>query len=383
MHFLNRFAGTSVALVALLLLVRPVTSRGQASLMLDLSAIDGVELRPDNIFNYKVTSNAETEVNIKGSVRFRNSEMGFSYSLRRKLRQGVNDFSWQDFNPVWQYSSSALRQLFTEHKKLPAGTYQYCVEISEVSLSGEKQSEVLARECLYQKVEDIFLITLIEPENKAKIKEYNPMLSWVANCPFVHELTYRLRLTDIKDGQTTESAILRNNAIYDEKNLVQTSIVYPVYAKPLQKLQPYAWTVDAYFKGILLGGAAPWSFIIIEDSVLVPVVMGQPFVEVNIEQGLSPLQAPGELRLKYIEGEYLQDTIKVVIKDAKDNVVQHPVQQWNVAKGENRLVLPFHDVITLKHLQEYQVELTTSHEAVYRVKFTYINPLYIKKESEK
>ncbi|MDI9320988.1 MAG: hypothetical protein QM530_11045, partial [Phycisphaerales bacterium] len=258
-RFLNSFSVSKVLallLITLICLVQQV--KAQQALAVDLSLIDGIELNSDNIFNYRIDNRGDKpmQVAVTGRVYYRRSALNFTYKYNLLLQPGINTMSKNNIpNPIWTFSEAGLKELFVNYNKLPQGTYEYCVSVIPQKLSGEQIPSDEPNACTYQTVEDIFLINLVTPENDAKIYEYNPMLAWVVNYPFASELTYKLRVAELKQGQNPQNAVTRNNPMYKDDHVMTTGTVYPVAAKPLQKWQPYVWTVDAYYKGILLGGA--------------------------------------------------------------------------------------------------------------------------------
>ena len=227
-------------------------------------------------------------------------------------------------------------------------------------------------ECLYYRSEDIFLINLIYPDDKEKIKEFNPMLSWVANYAFANELTYRIRVAEIKQGQNPVNAVMRNEPMYDENNLMQNSIIYPVYAKPLQVNQPYAWTVDAYYKGILLGGAETWQFII-PDTTPVQITGSRSYIDVKREHGTVQLYALGDLKLKYQLEKFRSDTLVLQLFH-EDKKIELKQNKLNAIYGDNRYTL---DLLqsNLKHMGSYKLLIrSTNTGECYALPFKYVNP---------
>ncbi len=366
---------------SLLLSLGSLVCQAQADVIVNLAPVDGIDLTPDNLFNYQIQSgfSKRTHALIKGSIQFRKSALRISYRFEYDLQPGVNMLSSQMIQARLEYSAPALKELFEQYKKLPQGIYEYCVSVQPEYNQNETVPGPVIQECTYHKSEDVFLINLIDPENDAKIYEYNPMLSWTVNYPFAASLQYRLRVAEIKEGQNTVGAISRNNPIYDEKNLMQMSQIYPVYAKPLQKNQPYAWTVDAYYKGILLGGAEPWKFTIIEDSLLVAVPKDPSFVDVKKEQGLYDLYAPGIIKLKYTLDELKTDSLALKLTD-KDNkeIKLKQTTSLKAVYGDNRFILDFKEHQPLKHLQPYILLITSQTGNTYRILFKYVNPELIK-----
>jgi hypothetical protein len=369
----------TVLITTMILLLFSVAAHAQSGLFVNMAFLDGIAVTPDNLLNFQVQSNMDktTHALISGSIRYRNSPMRITYKFEYNLQPGMNNLSTAGVKPTMQYSDPALRELFEQYKTLPQGIYEYCVEITPNFSSGESTSEQY-NECVYHKSEDIFLINLIDPEDDAKLYEYNPMLSWTVNYPFASELKYRLRVAEIKEGQNTTIAINRNNPVYDEKNLMQMSQVYPVYAKPLQLNQPYAWTVDAYYKGILMGGAEAWKFTIVEDSLLVAVPRNPSYVDINKEAGFYTMYAPGILKLKYELKDRKTDSLQLTLSDNDGEPVKLQEPMLLAQYGDNRFVIDFHETQPLKHRKSYTLRITSQNGTVRKLAFTYVNPELIK-----
>ncbi len=350
-------------------------------IFVNLSGLESQELTPDNIFNYQISNNTGSakQADITGTLRYKNSGMRFSYVLHLQLSSGVNNLSKdKGKSATWDFSESALRELFFNYGKLPQGTYEYCVQVKVKDQQSELDYGPGLDECIYNRVSDIFLINLVDPENDAKLHEYNPMLSWVVNYPFASQLTYRIRVAELKKGQNNENAIVRNNPVYTEKNITSTSKMYPVTGRPLQKFQPYVWTVDAYYKSILLGGAEVWKFTIIEDSLMVPINADQSYYDFAKHMGDTKVYAVGELKLKY-KSDDPADTFDVKLFNRKHEEIPIKTKRVPIYNGTNLFSIIFFEKENLAHLSEYMIELTATDKKRYQVAFTYANPLFIKK----
>ncbi len=203
------------------------------------------------------------------------------------------------------------------------------------------------------------------------------MFSWVVNYPFASQLSYRIRIAPVKEGQNNENAINRNNPVYQDNQVMSTSMIYPTTAKPLEKFQPYAWTVDAYYKGILLGGAEAWRFTIIDDSLLVAVPVVQSYYEFENHLGETKIYAVGSLKLKYVS-DNMVDTLGVQLLDMKGQEVRIKQTKLPVQQGVNKIDIPFYEQVSLQHNKEYVYRITTKDAKQYNIPFVYINPLYIK-----
>jgi hypothetical protein len=367
-------------LVCAMLLQASVSSHGQTEIFVNMAMVDGVDLTPDNLLSFQIQSSLQQTSHslIKGNIKFRNSELRIAYKFEYDLRPGLNIIDANMVHPQYEYSSQALRELFTQYKKLPEGLYEYCVSVKPNYNINEPVPGNTYDECVYHKSQDIFLITLVDPDNDAKIYEYNPMLSWSVNYPFASELKYRLRVAEIKEGQNTVAAINRNNPVYDEKNLMQLSQIYPVYAKPLQKNQPYAWTVDAYYKGLLIGGAEPWKFTIIEDSLLVAVSSNQAFYEFTGHHGETSIYAIDTIKLKYRTYE-TSDSLALGIKDIEGKEIKFKTTTYKLEPGTNYIALDLPGNVVLSHFKDYVLYIQTAKGKTFQVPFKYVNPLFLKK----
>lgn len=382
-HFTQGKGIKSVPLMLLLLISFFLSVKVQAqvnSIGVDMSLIDGIELNAENIFNYRIDNRTDNpqQVEVVGRVYYRRSGLNFNYRYNTTIQPGQNHMSRNSIpTPTWIFSENALRELFLTYNKLPQGTYEYCITVTPKKPGAEQPDVNEPSACAYQTVEDIFLINLVTPENDAKIYEYNPMLAWVVNYPFASELTYKLRVAELKEGQNPQNAVTRNNPMYKDDHVMTTGTVYPVTAKPLQKWQPYVWTVDAYYKGILLGGAEVWKFTIVDDSEMVAVSKDQSYYEFENHIGDTRLYAVGEVKLKYIS-DLNADTLSVTILKNDGEPANSKAFTFPMRLGDNRIIFEIYDKVNLKHKEKYSLKIIRGDKKEYTVPFTYINPLLIK-----
>ena len=360
------------------LLLMGGTLHAQNNIVINTGLIDGIELTRQNILSYQIVSTLNYPLNadVTGTLFYRNNDLRINYSYTMKINPGINQADGNQAPVNWTYSSAALRELFEDYNKLPAGTYQYCIKVTPKNVAGEHDMGNVTEECLYNKNEEMFLINLVDPENDAKLYEKNPSLSWVANYTFSSDLTYKLRVAEIRKGQNTVTAISRNNPVYTENNLRQNTLIYPVSAKPLQVNQPYAWTVDAFYKGILLGGAEPWKFTIIEDTLLANIPKESSYIDVKDQQGKTMSYAVGKLKLKYLLKDYRTDSLHLTLMQngsevkLKNNIL-------NAYQGDNKYIIDFENTPKLKHGKIYVLNIENAYRQKYAITFRYINPAFL------
>lgn len=380
-RFLCRFSVSKVLAIMLIMLSSVVQQvQAQQAVTVDMSMIDGIELTAENMFNYRINNPSiqAQQAEVKGRVFFRRSSLSFTYSYNITLQPGLNSISKNSIpSPTWTFSDNALKELLFTYNKLPQGTYEYCISVNLKSTQ-DKPEETEPASCVYQTVEDIFLINLITPENDAKIYEYNPMLSWVVNYPFASELTYKLRVAELKQGQNPQNAITRNNPMYKDDHVMTTGTIYPVAAKPLQKWQPYVWTVDAYYKGILLGGAEVWKFTIVDDSELNSLLKESFYVDIRQEKNTTVYYAVGEVKLKYVLDEKNEELVNITLKTEAGKQIKLKTKEVKMLLGDNRLNINLKEEVILKHLGKYILEFKNSSGEAFYLSFKYVNPDLLK-----
>jgi hypothetical protein len=374
-NFFKRFV------LSLLLLCGVFHTHAQQRMVLNLGMVDGVELSKTNLFDYQIISSlgSSRTATLNGQIRYRNMPYTIGYSIDLSIQPGVNNIREAAERARMTYSSGSMKELFEQYGKLPEGIYEYCVTLTlNNNGSGETAKETY-QECVYGRGTDVFLINLVDPEDKARLYEYNPMLSWTVNYPFASALSYKLKVVELKQGQNAINAVKRNNAVYEEKGLMQLSQTYPVYARPLQLNHTYAWTVDAYYKDILLGGAEAWTFTIVEDTLLKAVPKDPSFIDIVRETGAYNLYAPGMLKLKYVLDNYKTDTLSLKLLDKNDKEINmKEYKQLAAVYGDNRYVLDLKENFTLKHMQRYTLLLSTQSGATFKIVFQYANPDLLK-----
>lgn len=378
---MNKVFNLKFLLISILLQMLCVAVYSQSDgFSIGLATVDAGNLNKKTLFDYQVTSTANSARNLllKGKVKYRNQPYSVAYSLRLLIQPGVNNISEYASRAVLEYSSTSVRELFELFDRLPEGTLQYCVTLS----SADGESTIAGVEdCTFGKSEEIFLINLIDPEHKAELYELNPMLSWVANYPFASSLAYKIKVVEMKKDQNAINAIKRNNPVYEEKGLMQMSVNYPIYAKPLQVGSTYAWTVDAYYKDLLLGGAEPWQFKIIEDTILKGLIHNPSYIDIEKESGTQSLYAVGQIKLSYVLKDFKNDILHLELEQSGNKKIKLPegMSKFNAVLGDNRVVLDLKEELQLKHLKSYILSVSSSSSGkIYRIPFRYVNPDLVK-----
>ncbi|HEX3933439.1 MAG TPA: hypothetical protein VHW43_02090, partial [Puia sp.] len=109
--------------------------------------------------------------------------------------------------------------------------------------------------------EPLVPIDLIYPEDKDKICQKRPPLSWKPPVPFPAGMRFRLELAQKKRGSSVES-LLMNAPLVLMDNIPTTSVTYPSYAPDLTEDSTYCWQVIAYQDGVILSKSEIWEFTV-------------------------------------------------------------------------------------------------------------------------
>ncbi|WP_222165889.1 hypothetical protein [Edaphocola aurantiacus] len=365
--------------LSLLLLCGVLYTHGQQRMVLNLGMVDGVELSKTNLFDYQIISSlgSSRAATLNGQIRYRNMPYSIGYSIDLSIQPGVNNIREAASRARMTYSSGSMKELFEQYGKLPEGIYEYCVTLTLNSNGSGETAKETYQECVYGRGTDVFLINLVDPEDKARLYEYNPMLSWTVNYPFAAALSYKLKVVELKQGQNAINAVKRNNAVYEEKGLMQLSQTYPVYAKPLQLNHTYAWTVDAYYKDILLGGAEAWTFTIIEDTLLKAVPKEISYYDFAKHIGETKIFAVDTLKLKYQSYTRLKDSMKYqIVSEKGKEVISGTLSFYS---EPTYFAMDLTGIGKFQHKKTYYMYITDAKGKKYTVPFIYINSLYLDK----
>lgn len=347
-------------------------SSGQDKFVLNLATLSGQNISKSQLHNFTIYNNTSRseKLIVRGHVRLRQGAASVKYQYQATLKPGANQMAHLARSIVYTYSSSSLEKLFKQHGILPNGEYEYCVDLFE---PGGEGLDALGSDCIYDENQDLFLINLMEPEDKAKLSELYPMFSWTVNSPLISELTYKLRVAEIKDGQRPTNAIMRNRPVYEQGGLRFPTQNYPVTAKSLEYFTPYAWTVDAYYKDILMGSAETWQFVILNDSLMEGIPRDMPYLDIVREQGKSSVYAIGKLKLRYQLKEAKKDKLTIRLYQG-DKLVKVKPNVFNADLGDNRYDIDFYSRNRLKHLKMYRLLITNKQGRNFEVNFKYVNP---------
>jgi hypothetical protein len=137
----------------------------------------------------------------------------------------------------------AIAQAYQSTGRLPEGSYQLCVDLSNMSVFGRPLPDV--SNCT------AFMITypqppiLVAPPDGNAIVTGYPTLQWTPVVVPGRAVSYLLRVVEVLPGQTPLKAIEADVPVLDTVITSVTALTYPPTALPLETGKTYAWRVQA------------------------------------------------------------------------------------------------------------------------------------------
>lgn len=160
------------------------------------------------------------------------------------------------------YGSSTTANSFQQTGQLPYGDFTICYSFYSVG-----QSDLKGINCRQQQVQPSMPPFLVSPYNKEQINTTYPILVWHPPAPIDPALvTYSIKLTKLKSGQSYGQALKQNVPLLERSGLLLPQLPYPSMAPPLETKQDYVWQVAAFSGAQSLGITEIWSFSIGEQS---------------------------------------------------------------------------------------------------------------------
>lgn len=171
------------------------------------------------------------------------------------VKNGVNNTSQMGINVgSVTYAGSTTAQMLKYNHSLSSGKYTYCAKITGVDVNDDYCQELES--------ENSAFLFLVSPPDKDELDSKYPTLVWTHNEPFpsLSGENYRLLITEISPGQSSEASINTNVPVYLKDLLSRHDIQYPIDAKELIPGHRYAWQVQKLNNGIIVEKTEAWEF---------------------------------------------------------------------------------------------------------------------------
>lgn len=208
-----------------------------------------------NVLNVSgITQTGFLEISIEDRSRstvatVRSAPMNLSQGA---MRNGGN-ISWQNNA---RFGNNIASGIISETGKIPIGEYVICYRFL-----GTNTQTVLGVNCQEKAVKPFGVPELISPHNRETIKTKLPLLTWRPPLPsYNFNVEYSLKLTERKQGQSMNEALLKNFPLVQQNRLSKTALLYPSSALPLEVGKTYVWQVSASYENMEIGQTDIWQF---------------------------------------------------------------------------------------------------------------------------
>lgn len=223
---------------------------------------------------------------------------------------------------------------------LPPGNYEINYKLLATTEGCNWAGKVLFNKNFYLNINLFNLIDLVNPPNKDTLTTNYPTFVWLPlSPPSAGNITYTIKLVEVKEGLTPEESINTNLPVYENQNLSTTSHIYPISARILEHSRQYAWMVTAYINSKLAAYSPVYSFYLLLDKTTPPKPQSDPFY---IE--LTPYSTPQtiELHNDYLYISYIlrenksgKLNYKIINSKTRKELINEELQPLIIGQGKN------------------------------------------------
>lgn len=343
----------------------------KAQLSISLQDLPAGIVQKQQLWNITTIYTGNTPINITISLTLidlnDNQPVLTAFSKPIALSGGIRQLRAIDVSPVnYNYFSPAFSRL--SEAFLPIGNYRACY----VVYNGTKLSEdAMSEDCMNIEVNPLSPPQLTMPEDSAKLKDRNPQFSWLPPAPIIlfSDLNYDLTITEVRNDQTSGTALQENIPIYNARRLTSVSNKYPVSAKALDTGKVYAWRVIAKNGEAFAAMSEVWTFKVVPEISVSKVSAAALYLELKSDQGITNtgLINDRNLGIKYYSYDAPHETF---IKFYNDQGQLIKEVKRSIQYGNNFLAIELDQ--SFKEGATYQVEIKDLNLDSYKTSFRII-----------
>lgn len=170
------------------------------------------------------------------------------------LPPGLLVLSSAELSPInTEFFNSEFQDAVERMGAFPDGDYTVTIFVYE------EGGGLLGQGGYIQNVEQYSPPLLTYPFDETAILEPLPVFSWFPSLP-QGICEYSLRIVEVNEYQSPESAISANPGWFIADNLIMEEFPYPVYADAFREGHEYAWMVEAFYGDVSAGKSEVWTF---------------------------------------------------------------------------------------------------------------------------
>ena len=167
------------------------------------------------------------------------------------LSPGLKKINVHELEPIsvdYPNSDSKYREALIRTGNFPSGEYEICVYVRYKSNNNNCGSD-----CIQHSIEIIPAPMLISPNDSENVV-IRPLFTWMQAVIPGLDIRYKIKIVEIKNKQSPETAMKKNPAWFEESNIMTNIFPYPVSANEFADSGKYAWQIQSIdFSGSPLG----------------------------------------------------------------------------------------------------------------------------------
>jgi len=156
------------------------------------------------------------------------------------LNRGVKVYGYHSVTVDQTKTAPGYEVFATRQGTLPQGEYRFKLILQPFGVGDSNGFEV----------KPMGPPRLVSPPEGASMSGLYPDFVWAAPANRSGITAYRLRIVEVKPGQTKEEALAANPPWFEQDGINSTRLRYPVRAKKLDADKEYAWQVGASAGGV-------------------------------------------------------------------------------------------------------------------------------------
>ena len=168
------------------------------------------------------------------------------------LPVGMTQLSTSNINTFFpvrniNFFDSSLESLNDDTACLPPGSYEVCLQLFGVNVTGQIDPQNrISQTCYTITKSNTNNIFLIAPYNQENVNSNLPIFTWSPIANFNSTSNYAIEIVEVLEGQTAFEALRSNPIFYSQNGLKTNTFQYPVAARQLEQCRNYAWRVGYY-----------------------------------------------------------------------------------------------------------------------------------------
>ena len=201
------------------------------------------QLSPENLWSLELENKTGNPLDIYLKVSLEEQTKGKiaeGTSPVFKLNPGISDINYRNFESPLSWINYEIKDIIIKKGNIPSGSYKTCVMV----FSGG--GDLLCTESciIVEGKNEKENIELVSPQSDNFQLKDQVSFVWTGP-PLSANSSYKIKIVELSESQSPQSAILNNPAFYEQEGIKTTFLLYPASAPKLLKGKKYAWVVSS------------------------------------------------------------------------------------------------------------------------------------------